>query len=352
MAQTPGLEETVRRYSGTLYGGDVAPSQLVITPVAKGTREIFRVRASTPGLPVLIAKARSHRTHEEGESIAAQTAHEFAVHSAVWTSMRAAGVAEHRVPKPLLAIPEQGLLIMEEAEGEPIARALWRDTFALRNPVATENRIRRCGEWLCTFTCRAPSVVMPQASPRAASILAEGRVRHHVYSLIGLSGRHLVDTMLAQVRRRLGAYRVESDLMRRIQEAFEEKFRDFGGRLDPQGNVHGKFSIADVLAGADVTYAIDLEQAGRGSLYLDPAYFLFQSGMATRWRPFNGRQTSSALRRAFMAGRSPGKELDEGLLDAFVAYYLVNSFRPGDGLAGLTARAYARRWIVDWLDRA
>jgi len=346
-----GLQAVIVAHSEALFGRSLTASEFSVGTLAGGTRQIYRVRPADPRLPVVVGKARSPRAGEDATMVFAQTEHEFAVHAAVSAVMAGAGVGGHDVPRPILALPEQGLLFMEQAPGEAMARWISRELLGLARASDTDARVRRCGDWLYTFACRADAVGQGHRSEAAERLLAAARANHHVYSLIGLSGSPLVEAMLAQVRRRLRAYRVEPRTTERIETAFASAFRDFGGPRDLQGNVHGKFSIADILVSSDRVVAIDLEQAGRGSLYLDAAYFLYQLCMSTRWKAFGRDRRLSALRKAFLAGRSPSGQLDEQLLDAFIAYYLVNSLRPGGGLAGFTARARASSWIEQWLGR-
>jgi hypothetical protein len=297
-------------------------------------------------------KARSPHRGEDAQTVAVQTEHEFAIHSAAYQTLVAAGRADHGVPRPLLALPDRGLLFMEEASGQPVKH--WMSGEWLRPARFTDNqeRIRRCGEWLHTFAVRAAPLPLPSMSDAAERLLAARRVNHHVYCLIGLSGPGLVERMLEQVRRRLTAYRVDENRATRIERALAAALRGLEGARDLQGNVHGKYSIADVLTSPDRVLAIDLEQTARGSLYLDPAYFLYQLVMMTRWQPIGSQRRADVLRAAFLSARAPAGELDEGTLDAFIAYYLVNSLRPGGGLAGFTARSRASTWIDAWMRRA
>jgi len=343
------LAAVVVGHSETLFGKVLTSSDFGVHLLADGTRRIYRVQPADSLLPVVIAKARSGRPNEDPRLVPTQTAHEFAVHSAVWNAMVGTACHDHSVPRPIFAFPEKGLLFMEQAPGEPIGRCLWRGLFGLGGRSETEAQVRRCGDWLHTFACRAEALPQTDRLGDAERLLALGRVNHHIYSLIGLSDRILIEAMLGQVGRRLRAYRVDPQMTRRIEGAFSSVFRDFGGQRDVQGNVHGKFSIADILVSPERVHAIDLEQAGRGSLYLDAAYFLYQLCMITRWKPFGQARRLGALRKAFLAGRSPATNLDETLLDGFIAYYLVNSLRPAGGLPGFTARARAHRWINDWL---
>ena len=334
-----------------LFGTQVRPEALVLTTVAKDTRTIFRVRKAGSDAPALIAKTRSPGRSGDRELMAAETEWEFGVHSAVWHSLQSVGSPSYRVPKPLLLVAEHGLIVMEEASGQPLVRSLWREGFGLTRQVANDDRIRRCGEWLHAFASRAPRLALPEVPPRIATALAANRSRHHVYSLIGLSGRQLSDAVVANAVRRLEAYRVDGPLARRVEKGLTRSFDVFDGGADMQGNVHGKYSIADVISGVEQTTAIDLEQAGRGSLYLDAAYFVFQITMVMRWRPLGRRSRPAALRQVFLSARWPEREFDERLLEAFIAYYLVNSLRPGGQLPGFTARLSARAWLERWLDR-
>jgi len=345
------LQHTLAEHGQVLFGTQVSPEALVLTTVAKDTRAIFRVRKAGSGSPPLIAKTRSPGRSGDRELMAAETEWEFGVHSAVWHSLQAAGSPLYRVPKPLLLVAEQGLIVMEEASGEPVVRSLWREGFGLTRHVANDDRIRGCGEWLRAFAARVPRLTLPEAPPRIAETLAANRSRHHVYSLIGRSGQELADAVVANAVRRLEAYRVDRFLASRIEKGLTRSFDAFGGGADIQGNVHGKYSIADVVSGAGHTTAIDLEQAGYGSLYLDAAYFLFQIAMVMRWRPLGRRSRPAELRQVFLSARWPEREFDERLLEAFIAYYLVNSLRPGGQLPGFTARLSARAWLERWLSR-
>ena len=343
------LAAIVAERSETLFGRPLSASEFRVSLLAGGTRQVYRAVPSDGRLTAVVVKARSPRRGEDPQATVIQTEHEFAIHSAAHGVLTAAGRSDHGVPKPLLALPDQGLLFMEEAPGQPVKQ--WMSGEWLRPGTFTENghRIRRCGEWLYTFAVTASQLPPLAASDAAERLLAAARVNHHVYCLIGLTGAGLVERLLEQVRRRLKAYRIEQGTAARIENAFATALRDLAGTRDLQGNVHGKYSIADVLISPERILAIDLEQTARGSLYLDPAYFLYQLVMMTRWQPIGSRRRADALRTAFLSARSPAGQLDERILDAFIAYYLVNSLRPGGGLAGLTARSRASRWIDAWM---
>jgi hypothetical protein len=283
--------------------------------------------------------------------VSVQAAHEFSVLSAVWNGLRSIGASTYHVPRPLLVLPENGLLFMEQAEGEPIARLLRRWVCGLHSVRGVSRRLISCGEWLGAFSSLGPRIAWPVVTPEARMILEDGRARHHVYRLIGLRGNALVQTVSEGGVRRLTAWQVNSGMIRRIEAAFSRQFRNFDPIHDGQGPVHGKFSIADVLIRDRHVSAVDLEQASHGSLYLDPAFFLSQVYMVTRWRPFSGRAPIMKMRRSFLEARSPLGDLDEALLDCFIAYYLINSLRPGGGIAGRGARSYAYGWLTHWVQR-
>jgi len=344
------LAELTARHSQAIFGRSVDRADVIVTPLALSTRRVFTVRAADARVPVLIAKRRV-AGRMSATAVAAATTYEFDLHTGVWNSLESAGVPGHQVPRPVIALPSEGLLFMERAPGEPVKRSLQRGVWRPGEHAANIERMARCGAWLNTFSCKAPRIALPAATDEMKALIAASRAGHHVYSLIGLAGRELEDAMLAQVRRRLAAYRVAPDLVRRLDDAFVRTLRG-AGALDTQCNVHGKYSVADVLTTRESVVAIDLEQAGHGSPYLDAAYFLFQVGMVVRWNVFAADRMARELRQAFLSTRSPSEQLDERLLAAFVAYYLVNSLRPGDGLAGFTARAFARRWLIDWLKAA
>jgi hypothetical protein len=351
VSQARDLEAIVAERSEALFGRSLEASEFRLSLLAGGTRQVYRVTPSDHHLTAAVVKARSPRPGEDPQAIVVQTEHEFAIHAATYGAMVATGRGEHGVPKPLLALPERGLLFMEEAPGQPVKQWMSRDWLGLGDSTANDLRVRRCGEWLFTFAVRARQLPQLDASEAAERILAAGRVNHHVYCLIGLTGGRLVERLLEQVRRRLKAYGIHADKAARIERAFATALRGLDGDRDLQGNIHGKYSIADVLISPDRVLAIDLEQTARGSLYLDAAYFLYQLVMMTRWQPIGSHRRVAALRTAFLAGRAPGGELDEATLDAFIAYFLVNSLRPGGGVAGLTARSRASQWIDAWMQR-
>ena len=352
MSHASDLAAIVAERSEALFGRPLGESEFRVSLLAGGTRQVYRAVPEDRGLPAVVVKARSPRRGDDPTAVAVQTDHEFAIHSAAYHAMIAAGRIDHGVPRPLLALPHRGLLMMEQAPGQPVKH--WMHGEWLRPSTFAENgeRIRRCGEWLYTFAIRAPQLSRLSTSDAAERLLAAARVNHHVYCLIGLTGASLVERMLEQVRRRLKAYRIDEDRAIRIEQAFSAALSGFEGARDLQGNVHGKYSIADVLTSPERVLAIDLEQTARGSLYLDPAYFLYQLVMMTRWQPVGSQRRAAVLRAAFLSARAPAGELDEGTLDAFIAYYLVNSLRPGGGLAGFTARSRASRWIDAWMLRA
>jgi hypothetical protein len=347
-----GLQAIVAEHSQAVFGRALDASGFRLGLMAGGTRQVYRIEPSDPRLPRIVLKARSPRRHQDEAAIAIQTTYEFAVHRSVHQVMLAAGRSDHAVPTPLLSVPDRGLLFMEQAPGRPAAKWVSREMLGLVRAEDNEERVRRCGEWLFTFAVSAPRLPRQDVSDAAERVLAAGRVNHHVYCLIGLTGARLSARMLEQVRHRLRSYRIDGARAERIHATFERVLGRLDGKPDLQGNVHGKYSIADVLISPDRVVAIDLEQTATGSLYLDPGYFLYQLLMVTRWRPIDSLGRFAALRAAFLAGRAPRQELDEQMLDAFVAYFLVNSLRPGGGVAGFTARARAGRWIDAWAERA
>ena len=352
MGHAPGVEAIAAEHSEAVFGRTLNPSEFRLSLLAGGTRQVYRIEPSDQRLPRIVLKVRSHGggKHDDRQAITVQTEHEFAVHAAVYQVMQGAGRADHGVPRPIFSLPERGLLFMEEAAGKPVKQFISREWLGLANSAENERRMRRCGEWLFTFAVRAGH--LPQPAPSDAdSVLAVGRVNHHVYCLIGLTGARLVARMLEQVRHRLKGYRIDAGRAARIQDAFATALSGLDGERDLQGNVHGKYSIADVLISPDRVVAIDLEQTARGTLYLDPAYFLSQLVMIMRWQPVGSLRRTAALRTAFLAGRAPAGELDEPTLEAFIAYFLVNSLRPGGGPAGLTARLRAAQWIDAWVQR-
>ena len=350
MDRASELAAIVAEHSEAVFGRPLTTSEFRLDLLAGGTRQIYRIEPSDPQLPRIVLKVRTHRRSEDQHAIAVQTEYEFAVHTAVYRAMLDAGREDHAVPAPLLSVPERGLLFMAQAPGKPVEHWMSRELLGLVRSAENERRVQRCGEWLFSFATRATPLPRQPVSEAAERVLAAGRVNHHVYCLIGLAGPRLSSRMLEQVRHRLHSYRIEARRAGRIQSAFERVLGRLEGTSDLQGNVHGKYSIADVLISPDRVVAIDLEQTATGSLYLDAGYFLYQTLMITRWRPIGSVRRFGTLRKAFIAGRAPGGELDERMLDAFVAYFLVNSLRPGGGVAGLTARARAGRWIDAWVE--
>jgi len=345
------LAATASRHSDALFGRSLTPSALRVEPIARSTRGVYRVGPLDGSAPSLVAKQRAWATDATRRASMVQTSHEFALMTAVRQAMTAVGRADHTVPRAVLALADEGLIFMEQAGGGSVERELRRWIVGRRSSRLIAELVRRCGEWLHTFAVRAPGAAWPAVDADADTILRAGRTRHHIYCLIGLSGAELPGAMLAQVTRRLEAYRVDTGFRARIERALLHQLTPLAA-YDPQGNTHGKYSVADVFADRDRVVPIDLEQAGSASLYLDAAYFLFQMAMSTRWRPLGARRAAARFRESFLRGRSPAGELDERVIDAFIGYYLVNSLRPGDGIAGMTARAYARQWLEDWLRRA
>jgi hypothetical protein len=345
------LAGIIADHSNELFGRSLDASAFHVSLLAGGTRQVYRAVPRPPGLAAIVVKARSARHGDDKQAVAVHTDHEFAIHAAAYEAMVAAGRLDHRVPRPLLALPLQGLLFMEQAPGQSVKQWITGEWLRPSRYSDNDKRVRRSGEWLFTFAVCAAPLPLLDTSEAAERTLAAGRVNHYVYSLVGLTGARLVERMLEQVRRRLHVYRVGAVRARRIDRALTTVLSDLPGARDLQGNVHGKYSIADVLISPDRVVVIDLEQTARGSLYLDAAYFLYQLVMITRWQPVGSRRRVGALRAAFLSGRAPGGELDTRTLDAFIAYYLVNSLRPGGGVAGLTARMRALHWLDNWVQR-
>lgn len=351
MKTDAALAESVARHGRALFGREVGPSELRIAPVARATRSIFRVEAAGHE-PAVIAKLRSCNNGEDRRIVALETSREFALLSAVWNGLEGQAPSAHRVPRPLLVLPESGLLFMEQSPGAALATDLRRWIVGLRGGADISRRIFACGEWLRSYSGLTPWIAWPAVSPDEAAIFENRRARHHVYRLVGRSGGELAQAVIEGATRRLIAYKVDAVLTRRIEAAFHRQFEHFSAERDLQGAVHGKYTPADVLIHQRCVSAVDLEQAGMGSQYLDVAYFLYQVLMVTRWRPLGlDRRPASQFRRVFLNARFGEDRINDGYVDAFVAYYLVNSLRPGGGTAGWQARSYAARWLQDWVAR-
>jgi hypothetical protein len=341
------VRQAVGQNAHQLFGAGLISSSIRVSPLAVATRGIYRVTADGR---TLIAKARTLGAGPtEREVVAAQTAYEHDVLSAVWIALAADGGSGLEVPRPRLALPDRGLIVMEESSGEPALRILrrWRAGMASTESVA--GKLERCGEWLRRFSSER-SIEWPSIPAAAVPNYTARRSRHHVYCLIERSGDDLCSMMLGQVSRRLAAWKLNGKMASEIGATLERHLRERAGPLSAVANVHGKFSVADVLVRNDGVSALDLEQAGRGSAYLDPAYFLAQMFMSIH---LFGKESAAAmrLRQAFLQGRFPAGDFDEPLLESFIAYYLVNSLKPGDGIAGFRARRAARSWLRGWLTR-
>jgi hypothetical protein len=343
------IERTVREQPQALFGTTNPVPTITVSPVARGSRGIYRITA--PPHRSVIAKLRSTAASDR-ERAAVETNHEFGVLSAVWTALSKHGMPEHSVPRPLFSESGAGLLFMEESRGVPFRHHLWRWVIGIRSTAEVIAMTRRCGDWLREFTRLAPHIEWPTVTPAAARVLESQRVRHHVYKLIGLSGAGLATTMVEGAVARLNSWQVEPALAHRIEAAFRTQLGRADGQ-DTQGAVHGKFSPADILIHKDCVSAVDLEQAGRGSIFLDPAYFLYQIYMLSRWKPMGlGAAAVVQLRRSFIEGRWGKAGVDAACLDSFIAYYMCNSLRPDTGFTGRSARSYAEHWIRQWLRRA
>jgi hypothetical protein len=338
------VREAVTQHTERLFGAQLRASDISVSPLAVATRGVYRV---TAGGGALVAKTRALGDDPaEREGIAAQAAYEHDLLAAVWNAL-AAGGSGREVPRPRLVLPDRGLIVMDEAGGSSVLRLLRRWLVGQAGTASTAAGLTRCGEWLRRFATEC-SIDWPPMPPAAAAAYRAKRHRHHVYCLIELSGDDLSAMMLGQVSRRLTAWK--EGVAGQVVPALEKQLSRLRGPLDVAVNVHGKYSVADVLVRDDGVSAVDLEQAGRGSMYLDPAYFLAQVFMSTH--VLGSESTAAAgLRRAFLRGRFPQHDFDEPLLESFITYYLVNSLKPGDGIAGLRARYAARSWLGGWLRR-
>ena len=117
------------------------------------------------------------------------------------------------------------------------------------------------------------------------------------------------------------------------------------------GPAHGKYSARDILVGDSSVAVVDFEHTGTGVAYLDPAFLLYQFYMVARWRPFGqGRRLARRMHAEFLAGYECA--LDPDVLDAFIAYYMVNSLRTETGIKGRTSRRCAYRWLSEWMRRS
>jgi hypothetical protein len=96
------LADLTAYQSQALFGRSIDRAAVTVTPLALGTRRVFTVRTGDPRLPVLIAKRRVAGRMAPA-AVAASTAYEFDLHTAVWNSLQSAGVPGHQVPHPVHA---------------------------------------------------------------------------------------------------------------------------------------------------------------------------------------------------------------------------------------------------------
>ncbi|MFQ5733877.1 MAG: phosphotransferase [Planctomycetaceae bacterium] len=250
------------------------------------------------------------------------------------------------VPRPLVAIPEHGLLCMELCRGRSV-RSLLRRAVALPwKSEAAASILQRCGRWLRQF---APitTAQRERSRPSSETLDADGsRKAGYVYALIGAHGEDLARRLIAGAARRLDTLRFAHDLAPRVVNALRGRCRPSDFCDESICRVHGKFSVRDIFATEESISVIDFENAGFGSSYIDLAFLVYEIYMINRWNPLAGPKLAEKWRDAFLSGYG---RVDHSKLNCFVAYLMINSLKPGGGIAAAIARRYASRWLRLWI---
>src|SRR5436190_17939446 len=219
-----------------------------------------------------------HTNASTREKAAESVTREFTALETTWNLLGKA--LEGSLPKPLLVLPEYGLLVTEMLPGEPWSRMLQRSLNYLTAPFRVEDvsqTARKIGVWLHRFhqATQQPALTHDRrAFEQEVSLQLEGCVR-----------RGLSDAAAEQIRR------VVFDGSRRIE-----------GQLLPAASRHGDFTPRNVLAADDRISVVDFENfVPVDTIYEDVSKFVAFLALL-KGRPGYSKRAVDSVIASFLEG--------------------------------------------------
>ena len=224
--------------------------------------------------PIVVKHTNASTPEKAAESVT----REF---MALETTWKLGGKAlEGSLPKPLMVLPEYGLLVTEMLPGVPWSRVLQRSINYLTAPFRTADVseiARKIGIWLCQFhqATQQPALTHDsQAFEQEVTLQLEGCVR-----------RGLSEAEAEQIRR------TAVDGSRRIE-----------GRLLAAASRHGDFTPRNILASGDRICVIDFENfVTVDTIYEDVGKFVAFLALL-KGRPGYSKAAIDSVIKSFLGG--------------------------------------------------
>jgi hypothetical protein len=263
----------------------------------RGTHSDTTKYKSGGHIPIVV----KHTSAATPEKAAESVTREFAALETVW---KLCGQDDLRasLPRPLIVLPEHGLLVTEMLPGVPLSRVLRGSINYLVAPFRIGNMrelARRIGDWLSQFhhATRQPALLHdPQSFELDVAQQLEGCRR-----------------------RNLSAANVDE-----IFGVASKGSRSIAGRLLPAAARHGDFTPRNVLISSDHIAVMDFENfLERDTIYEDLGKFVAFLTLL-KGRPGYSRTAITSLVGSFLDGY--GASADRGLVDLFALKAAVRIF--------------------------
>jgi hypothetical protein len=224
---------------------------------------------------------------------------EFEAIQIVWAL---AGQRLDGLPKPLMVLPEAGLMVTEKLSGIPLSQVLSRQTNCVMAVFRTANVCditRRVGGWLSQF----------HEATRQPALAHDAKA----------FDREVTSQLEGCVRRGLGAAAA--------QEIFRAASRTSGlvdGKPLPAAARHGDFTARNILIDGERIGVVDFENfVERDTIYEDLGKFVAYLAML-QGRPGYSRAAVNAAARCFLSGY--GSSVDGKLVGLFALKAAVRMF--------------------------
>lgn len=200
------------------------------------------------------------------------------------------------VPKPILALPQEGLLVVEKVPGTPFAAILKKDANYLTGPFfvrAISEATQLIGRWLREF----------QKATHSEPLIFQA------------------DPFLTDLEHRLSRYGERgfgTDLPKAILHQAAIQSARLNGRVIPAAGRHGDFVPQNIMVRNERVSVVDFEGfTERQPIYDDIGMFLaYLSALAGRLRYWG--HSLGAARKGFLTGLLAGDALDGDLANIYV----------------------------------
>jgi hypothetical protein len=274
----------------------------------------YQSQSSGGHAPIVVKHTNAATPEKAAESVS----REFAALETAW---KLTGEAlEGSLPKPLMVLPQHGLLVTEMLPGVPLSQTLRRSINYLAAPFRTADACqiaRKIGVWLRRFhqATRQPALAHDtQAFEQEVRQQLEGCVKRRL------------NTAAAEEMFRIAA---------RGSQLLAGKLMDSAGR-------HGDFTPRNILVSGERIGVIDFENfAERDTTYEDVGKFVAFLALL-KGRPGYSRTAIDSVIDNFLEGYGSGERM---LVDLFALKAAVRIFAHRGGRRTLVDRFYVKQFV-------